>query len=309
MEGDTNKVWCGTFNLVWNDLMDDVIGGRVEFEEKCNLADELNMQPFKVEELSENSYFKIHGNATMELKEKIEKEIKERFNETSDVLDEVDWKDPNNYVLYAMLKKVFNFSQEFNVLDSSSFKNSSAHVKYFGVLQDAPLSLRENVDVLFYNSPSDFAVRLKTKEKEEIYLYRNDGIGKSFTESYLEMLNKERKYNGSKAFETSDTLKVPYITLDEKISYDELCNKKIKNSDLVIKKAIQTVKFELNNKGGSLVSEALIVGNKGISLSKEKRSFNFDDTFLLFLKEETKEKPYFAIRAYDTDVLVEAENN
>ena len=39
---DTNKVWCGTFNLVWNDFMNDVIGGKIEFEDgPSELADEL----------------------------------------------------------------------------------------------------------------------------------------------------------------------------------------------------------------------------------------------------------------------------
>ena len=30
---DSNKVWVGTFNLVWNDFMNDVIQGKVEFED------------------------------------------------------------------------------------------------------------------------------------------------------------------------------------------------------------------------------------------------------------------------------------
>ena len=59
-EMDTNKVWCGTFNLVWNDFMNDVIGGKIEFEDgPSNLADELNKQSFTSEQLNSNSYYKI----------------------------------------------------------------------------------------------------------------------------------------------------------------------------------------------------------------------------------------------------------
>ena len=70
---DGNKVWCGTFNLVWNDFMNDVVKGNVEFRDgESELANELNKQSFKVDQLSENSYFKIHGQAMGEdLKNKI----------------------------------------------------------------------------------------------------------------------------------------------------------------------------------------------------------------------------------------------
>ena len=61
---DSNKVWVGTFNLVWNDFMNDVIKGKVEFEDgESELANELNKQIFTADQLSENSYFKIQGQA------------------------------------------------------------------------------------------------------------------------------------------------------------------------------------------------------------------------------------------------------
>ena len=83
---DTNKVWCGTFNLVWNDFMNDVIGGKIEFEDgPSELADELNKQTFTAKELNSNSYFKIHGKASFDLKDKIENGIKEKFNEDSKI--------------------------------------------------------------------------------------------------------------------------------------------------------------------------------------------------------------------------------
>ena len=43
---DENKIWVGTFNLTWNDLMDKV-GGKIEFETgNSNLVNELNEQTF-----------------------------------------------------------------------------------------------------------------------------------------------------------------------------------------------------------------------------------------------------------------------
>lgn len=71
---DTNKVWVGTFNLVWNDFMNEVIKGKIEFVDGYSeLANELNKQSFTAKELSEESYYKTYGKSSLKLKQQIEK--------------------------------------------------------------------------------------------------------------------------------------------------------------------------------------------------------------------------------------------
>ncbi len=301
---DTNKVWVGTFNLVWNDFLNDVIGNEITFEDgESDLANELNKQSFTVNDLNENSYFKIHGEETLELKNKIENGIKEKFNETSSIIDKCDWESKDGYVLYAMLKRQFNYLEKFYILDDDTFGNSNEKVKYFGLEPDKVQDASKNVEVLFYNSKEDFAIKLKTKEKEEVYLYRTTGDGKSFEENYQEMLEKNSEYTGKTNFEQNDILKIPFIQVNDEINYDELCGRVIKGTKVYVKQALQTIEFELNNYGGSVKSEALIEDVKNSILNKE-REFIFNDTFLLYLKEENKEKTYFALRVDNTDILV-----
>ena len=301
---DTNKVWVGTFNLVWNDFMDDVIGGPIEFEDGYSeFANELNKQTFTGRELSSQSYFKIHGDATSSLRTEIENGIKERFNEQSEILDRVEWNNPDVYVLYAMLKKEFNYLEKFPTLQSSTFGNSEEKVKYFGLEPDTIQDASKNIDILFYNSKDDFAIKLKTKEGEEVYLYRTKGENKTFEENYKEMLEKQSKYTGETDWKENDILKIPFIKVKGEINYDELCGRYIKGTDWYIRQALQTVDFELNNYGGSVKSEALIEMLKN-AIFEKGRDFTFDDTFVLYLKEEDKEQPYFALKVDNADVLV-----
>ena len=147
---DTNKVWCGTFNLVWNDFMNNVIGEKIEFEDgPSELADELNKQSFTVNELNPNSYFKKHGVATFDLKNQIENGIKQRFNEDSKILDKVEWGNSDVYVLYAMLKKEFNYLEKFPTLKDDTFGNSEQKVKCFGIEPDTLQTASKNIEILF----------------------------------------------------------------------------------------------------------------------------------------------------------------
>ena len=145
---------------------------------------------------------------------------------------------------------------------------------------------------------------MKTKEGEEVVLYKTTGENKSFEENYEEIKKKQSSYSGKTTFGKEDMLRVPFIKVNDEINYDELCGREIKNSKYYIKQALQTIDFELNNVGGSVKSEALIE-----ALEKEVfetgRKFIYNDDFILYLKEEDKEKPYFALKVDNTDILLE----
>ena len=205
-----------------------------------------------------------------------------------------------------MLKKEFNYLEKFSELPDDTFDNSEERVKYFGIGVSTSKDSSKNVEVLFYNSNEDFAIKLKTKENEEIILYKTTGIDKSFEENYNDIQEFESKYNGEKVLQKSDILKIPYIMVNGEINYDELCGRIIKGTDTYIKQALQTIEFNLNNIGGNVKSEAIITGTYG-STQEIGRKFILNSDFILYLKEQSKDKPYFALKVNNTDILVKEE--
>ena len=87
----TNSIWCGTFQLVWNDMVNNVVKQDVVFTPQEKIVENLNKQTFKEDQLSEKDYYKVYDLLTLDLKEKIEKGIKKKFNEKSDILDSINW--------------------------------------------------------------------------------------------------------------------------------------------------------------------------------------------------------------------------
>ena len=303
-----DTAWCGTFQLIWNDLKNDLAKQDIIFMQEPDLqvVKNLNKETFKTEDISENSYYKVYGNPTLELKEQIEKAIKEKFNEESEILDDFSWgsNNPKDYFLYCMLKKEFEFPVAFKELEDGEFANGKySKIKYFGLEKDAEEELRNQVEVLYYNSPSQFAVKLKTKQNDEIILARGEE-GNTFQEIYNNINTNSENYEGIKEFTKKDELKIPNIDFKQKTEFTELEQKEFSfaNGDVyIIEKALQTIQFELDKEGGKIKSEAGIM-TKEMAIATdeiEERKFNFDDEFVIFLKENDKEKPYFAASISD----------
>ena len=303
-----DTAWCGTFQLIWNDLKNDLAKQDIIFMQEPDLqvVKNLNKETFKTEDISENSYYKVYGNPTLELKEQIEKAIKEKFNEESEILDDFSWgsNNPKDYFLYCMLKKEFEFPVAFKELEDGEFANGKySKIKYFGLEKDAEEELRNQVEVLYYNSPSQFAVKLKTKQNDEIILARGEE-GNTFQEIYNNINTNSENYEGIKEFTKKDELKIPNIDFKQKTEFTELEQKEFSfaNGDVyIIDKALQTIEFELDKEGGKIKSEAGIM-TKEMAIATdeiEERKFNFDDEFVIFLKENDKEKPYFAASISD----------
>ena len=287
-ENTINNLWVGTLDLAWKDLEEKIGQNKIELEENVQIANELNASKFSKEMLDSNDY-KINVERT--------------------------W--TNGYKIDATLNKELNFLEVFDNFSNDynwTFGDSEELIKYFGINNASLESMNKNVEVLFYNrtgnkqQDNDFAVKLKTKEGDEIILYRTDE-NKSFEEYYNDIKNKTNAYTGNREFSKNDELLVPYVRVNGMISYNELYGKEIKNTNgLYIFDVIQNVNFSLNEKGCNLSSKATMV-SEYLSFSDDTRYCYFKDKFVIFMKEANSDNPYFALKVDSTDILEKKEEN
>ena len=314
-----DSMWCGTFQLVWNDMVNEVVKKDVVFSPQLEIVKNLNKQTFTNKQLSPNSYYSKFWLLTLDLKKEIENWIKEKFNETSDILDQwadwsnvpqsddyYDWKDEKKYWFYAMLKKIFKFENVFDQLDDWKFDNKYDNIKYFWIKWNSDSSLYKQIYVYYYNSDDDFAVALKTKEWEDVILARWVKWN-SFVDVYNNILKNGKKYGWKHNFTSNDYLKVPELKVKTLTEFSELEDRAFFANDwdvCRIDKALQTIELKLDKEWGEIKSEAWIAMTKWNSIAMnppkiEYRYFYFDKPYVMFLKEEDKDLPYFAAQISD----------
>jgi len=301
-----NSSWCCTFQLVWNDVKNKLAKKDIILNPQLDIVKNLNKEDFDESMLSEEYYYKIYGPKTLELKEQIENGIKEKFDQRSDILNNIDWsrENSNDVLFYSMLYRKFEFFQKFNKLDNDKFGNKYEDVEYFGIDNyNIPQSVRNQIRVLYYNSKDDFALVIDTKSNDEVIFCKNPK-GNTFDKIYKNMNKKIDKYEGSNNFEELDRFKAPILNFDETKEYEELSNKEFRTAEgekIVIKNAMQTLKLSIDENGGEIKSELNLLAKASASIDEkdEGRYFYVDDTFAIFLREKGKDKPYFAGRIDD----------
>lgn len=299
-----NTAWCGTFNLIWNDLKNDLVKQDIVFTPQIKLVENLNKGTFDTSNILEDSYYKIYGTPSYDLKNKIKKDIKLKFNETSDILDDFDFENSSDedYFLYSMLKKDFEFPKVFTRLKNDKF-GKYTNVKYFGIDNSTKSAVMDQVEVLYYNSSINFAIKLITKSNDEVIISRGNQ-GDNFYDIYKKIDEDSKQYTGNKSIIKGEKVKIPDINLNVIAELEEIEQKPFLFADgrqYVIGKALQTIKFSLDEKGGKIKSEAGMIVNKAAIVEdvKQKRDFLVDDTFFIFLKEKDKTLPYFAAKISD----------
>ena len=309
----TNSAWCGTMQLVWNDMM-DVAGGVPKFFDTNEMIENLNKRTFDKSDLSEEYYYKKFGVKTLALKSEIEKGIKDKFNETSDILDNIDWSDDaldpkvagvDRYLFYAMLKREFEYPHEFTVLENGKFGETD-DVKYFGVNYKTEELVDEQLNVLYYNNSDDFAIEIETKDSDKMVLVRKDAFETNFKDIYNVVKSKANKYKGDKEFNEVDEFKMPNIEFNVLKNYSNFAGKKFTalNFEGQINAAMQTIELKIDEKGGKIKSEAVLDVMFASALLPEEepiqpRYFYLDDEFVIFLVEDGKNNPYFAAKIDD----------
>lgn len=286
-ENTANNLWVGTMDLAWKQLEEQLGVDRIQIEgdDIPKVAADLNASTFSKEMLNKDDY---------------EIEVKEILN---------------GYEFEATLNKELEFLETFDNFQDfyrdKTFGDGEDYIKYFGINEATLSSVFKNVEILFfkevknelggYLDSNDFAVKLRTKEGDEIILYRTDDK-KSFDEYYEDIKRKTEAYDKTSLFTDDDKLLVPYIRINGFINYKELLGKVIaKTGGREFRKAIQNVNFYLNESGCKLSSKATMADSTmGIS---NRRCFYFTDTFVLFMKELEAEQPYFALKVDNDNIL------
>ena len=299
-----NRAWVGTFQLVWNDILANITNKPIEFcGYESKMAQNLNQQEFTKDNLSSNAYYTKYGVVCPKLKKEIERGIRKKFREKSDILDMFDFSNqPEKIFVYAMLKKDFKFLTAFDKLPDGFFGDVRKPVKYFGINDNSSEKLYKNVEVLFFNDYNDYAIKLFTKSNDEVLLYRTED-NSTFDKYFKDLNDKTEKYVGNRRFIKGDSLLVPDIKLFKMARFEELEGHEIKDTKFRIDKTIETIDFSMNNAGVKLKSEAGLMARCTSLSPRTGREFMFNDNFILFLVEKGQKVPYFAIRVHDVDAL------
>ena len=287
-EGTVNNLWIATLDLAWKELENKIEKNTIELEnENLPIVEELNNSTFTKEMLNENDY-KINVERTV----------------------------TNGYKIEATLNKELNFLEgfdNFNDYGQNTFGNGEEYIKYFGINNASSEKMNKNIEILFYNPKSsqnlqsdDFAIKLKTKEGDEIILYRTNDQ-KTFAQYYNDIQNKSKEYTGTKEFRKQDELLIPYVRVNGMIAYNDLYGKKIKDTrGLYFTDVVQNVNFYLNEKGCNLNSKSTMV-TEYMGISEDTKYCFFKDQFIIFMQEKNSENPYFALKVDNDDILEKIE--
>ena len=283
VEVSDNTLWCGTINLLWNDIKTS--NGKKETEEyyvgSAETLKELNKYSFSKKDISSNTYYFTHELKTNKVKQEIQNNISKLSNTNSKVLDKIQFSDTTDrQLLYSFLSRNIEFTYQFNKLGKRKFNNNQS-VECFGIEGSSSLELRNQIKVQYYNSETDFAVKLISKSGDEIILVSNPE-GENFKEIYTNYIAKAYQYlstNNNCEFGENDTFSCPIIKIDQAYNYSD-----IENVDLIVfytGEVVQETQFSIGNDATTKQNSELGQAQTTSTLNNG-RKFNFDNTFAVF---------------------------
>jgi hypothetical protein len=329
-----NVIWCSSFQLAWNTLRDNIVGGPVLLTGAGDLADRLNSAKGSQDDLDASSYFITAALADDNVQKRIATEMARRFSSASaPTFSDLG---SDDLVMYAYLEAEAEFRYPFeNDRNGMEFRGSNGRKKTvasFGVWDDSPRydKLREQVQVLYHSFSSDpnasssdpnrvlpmflpeideFAVDLcRHTQPYQIVLARIDPAP-TLAQTLAELNEKIARFAMSEAYDElkrldeADRLFVPEMFWEVEHRFADLEGKKLANlgaGGAPIKLAEQLIRFRLDRCGAVLKSRVSLVMTLGISRA---RTFSFDQPFLVYMKKRDANQPFFVMWVDNAELL------
>ncbi len=318
LKPNTNLIWCGTLQLAWNEAI-KLVGQKLEFTEQPPVADLLNREDFTRADLNPDCYVAIADFERNHVEAQIRAALEKVFHGAAspELIPPVpEHPGPYDFVAYAYLFKNLQFPQVFAENNPLYFAADQHPVKSFGFLGDDKDKLKPGVfrQVMIhdYQGPDDFIISLKTNDpQDQLILAKvtpSDTLDGTITAVLARM-----KSGKTVLAQKRDDLSIPKLNYDLSKNFKDLegltlkpgPNTPVKN--LVTSEVKQLIRFQLNEKGAVLKSEAAIVMRAmAIAVPLDKHEMIFDKPFLILMKQANSPQPYFAMWVANASLLLPA---
>jgi hypothetical protein len=326
IDNRNNLVYCVTFQLAWDELK-KLAGGNIEMENAPELVSVLNNSKVKRNIIPKDAYIATAGLAEDGIIHEIDKKLKKQFGRRFSELTYYP-RSGAEIIAFAYLFRKLPFKYKFNKFKDSSLPfyhgKSKTNVSYFGYTHQDSDGYDNGIYIIDYTNKDNFTLELLTKKaNEKIILAKiptpknlNDAINLTAKYIFSKWENDEKIKKNGKAgsrfygLVSQDTLIIPVINLDQKVNFDDLCKRSIKNTIFkanTLGQAFQKVNFKMNETGATVTSEAAIEDYFGGGSSYvEPKNLIFDKPFLLCLWKTGAKTPYLAIWINNPDILIKS---
>jgi hypothetical protein len=311
-----NVLWCDTLQLAWNEAI-GLVGEKLKFANQPPVVDLLNREDFTDADLAAGSYVAMADFERNNVEDEIRAALEKTFNGAASpelIPPKPPHPGPDDFVAYAYLYKNLAFADPFADNDPLTF--GAQQVANFGFtknLDRIPGDVFGQVSIYDYQSENDFIIKLKTKSPDDELILAKIAPGPTFQETITRTLKRISQNKPEFVNKETDQLSIPKLNFDLRGDFPELEGLILEPSPsahvrtLILSKAQQLIRFQLNENGAVLKSEATIAMAASAVMEPPKPHIMiFDRPFLILMKQAKSDQPYFALWVGNASLLVPA---
>lgn len=310
-----NVLWCGTFQLAWNEAC-SLVGEDLHFDNEPAMVEILNRRSFTAQDIDTESYVAVAGFVKDAVHDQIAQELQNKFRGQA-VPRYIPPKHltprPQDIVAYSYLFKSLEFRAPFERIEKPiTFERAT--VPCFGIgaeWKEKHAEMLEQFVILDYQDRYDFVIEFKTNsEGDRLILAKMQP--EATLDATVRAVQKRAANPEPMQPQVGDVLKVPKLNFDVTRRYAELEGKKLVASnpkiasDLRVLSALQNVRFQFDEKGVQLRSESHVAFGCAAPPPPPpgNRTMIFDSHFLIMLQRTEADVPYFALWVGNPELLV-----
>jgi hypothetical protein len=312
-----NAIWCGTLQLAWNKLKDDIVHEPISLVGADKLSSELNNPRVSADDLDPESCYADAGLVSDGILERIQAEMARRFPSEPKPLFSDRYRRPMpTIVAYSYLYVNIPFMHAFsNQPFPFKFRQSNGESVETTSFCGLPRAAHDQVDVLDYDPRSgfdtaEFAVDLcRDTSPYQIVLARmsrpgtlDEGIAS--VEQRIMQFKQKPGYESERRLKREDSLVVPDLLFKLEHHFSELEGKSLGNKrfeDYYLFEAVQMIDFGLSRTGLVLKSQVRLGTVRGVP---PRRYFHFSKPFLIYVKKRTSgSRPFFVMWVDNAELM------